>query len=416
MSSAFANRRKARRIVGDEADEGNSNGEPDSDPIVKRPQSKPKQKSKLRLSFGPSETSMTEDSPEESQVITPKKAGIKRRELGKSSLQKSWTPTTSSGALPVRVGQDENRPSYNKDYLQELRNSTPSTPKTGSAPASEDEREKSLDIAAKFGELVQVSSKGATAIPTEAEIQEKKQRRARLAKEQDYISLHDAGPGIEGDEGDEWSLAKQDKEMEMETRLVRDDEDFAEGFDEFVEDGRIAMGKRAELEYRRKRRSEMKELINDAEETSDEDSETERRAAYDDAQTRAGMEGSGKYKAPEIVRSKTPPKITPIPTLAMKLAEFRASIHAMEQNKHQLVNRLEDLRKEKVEIAEREVEIQRLLKEAGDKYEKLRAEVGISSANEKLLTGRPVDTDRGLENLGAMIIPTPTPNADPEED
>lgn len=377
-----------------------------AEPVVRKPVSKSKRKSKLNLSFGVGGTSMTDDVSDEGEVVIPKKTGIRRNVLDRASNRR---PLNSSETLPVRVGRDDDRPSYSKDYLQELRNSTPSTPKNVSRPDTEDEKDKALDIAGKFGEVAKYTRP--SAIPSEAEIREKKERRSRLAKEQEYISLNDTG--IEDDE-DEWSLSK--KPLETDTRLVRDDEDFAEGFDEYVEDGRIAMGKRAEIEQKRRHRANMKELINDAEDLSDEDdSETERRAAYESAQTRAGMDGLKRDTEEPVTRPKTPPKITSLPTLASKLAGLRMNVVEMENNKTQLVNRLEELRKEKVEISERETEIQNLLKEAGEKYEKLRAEAGQTATTEKLITGNEVGADRGLDNLATMSLPAPDTEMDEED-
>lgn len=342
---------------------------------------------------------MADDDEEmnEGEVITPKRIGIRKHIKEKSSLQRTWAPSGPSENMPLRAGQEEDRPTYNKEYLKELRNSTPSTPKqSGSIPSSEDEREKQLDIAAKFGEIVQVS--GPSTIPTDAEIREKKERRARLAMEQgqdheqDFISLDDAGD-------DDWSLSR--KEEKVETRLVRDDEDFAEGFDEYVEDGKIAIGRKAEREQQRRERAEIKELIDEAQESSEaDDSEAERKAAYEAAQTRAGMDGLRRAQESLPTRPKTPPKISPLPRLADNLARLRTSLSTMENSKVQLVLRMEELRKEKVEISTREVEIQTLLKEAGENYERLRAEAGLNPGDKGLLTGTDVQGDRGLENLG----------------
>lgn len=417
MSSPFANRRKARK-VGQEEDEDTSDSiaqgehysyrkidsqsrfshhlEPGSlltKPTIK----KPKQKSKLRISFNPDETTMVEDSIGPSEVITPKKPRSKKKVQEKSGLRHPWTPSGSSENLPLRVGQEADRPTYSQDYLKELRDSTPSTPKhAGSMHTSEDEGERSLDIAAKFGGVVSVSNQlGQSAIPSEAEIREKKERRARLAQEQDYISL-------DADESGEISLLP--KKEQQDTRLVRDDEDFAEGFDEFVEDGKISLGKKAEKEQRRRQRAEMKELINEAEDSSDEDeSDAERRAAYENAQTRAAMDGLSKHRAKYLPsRPKTPPKITSLPRLASNLERLRLSLNTMEQSKSQMVRRMEELRKEKVDIATRETEIQKLLKEAGENYTKLRAEAGLDPGTENGLPGDAVPTDhRGLESLGS---------------
>ncbi|EEH33740.1 hypothetical protein PAAG_04789 [Paracoccidioides lutzii Pb01] len=400
MSSPFANRRKARKVGGDEEEEDSvENGsEQDSEPVIRRPNTKPKQKSKLRLSFGSGETSMTDDTDlNEGEVITPKRIGARKHVLEKSSLHRTWTPSASSENLPFRTSQQDDRPTYNQDYLKELRNSTPSTPKdVGSMYTIEDERERQLDISAKFGEIVQVS--GPSIIPSEAEIREKKERRARLAMEQaqgpeqDFMSLDDTGD-------DDWSLAQ--KEEKLETRLVRDDEDFAEGFDQYVEDGKMALGRMAEREQQMRERAEMKELIDEAQESSEaDDSEAERKAAYEAAQTRAGMDGLRRDHESLPARSKTPPKITPLPRLADNIARLRSSLSSVESSKVRLVLQLEELRKEKVEIAAREVEIQTLLKKAGENYERLKAEAVLNPGDRNLLPGTDVQGQRGLENMG----------------
>ena len=414
MSSKFANRRKPRKVGGDDEEDGGDEGPyelspvmrfrgmiltyADIGPVVKRPPPKSKQKSKL-LSFGQGETSMAEDG-QESEVVMPKRRGLGGRALlEKSAMQRSLTP--SGNRLPLRTGPDQDRPSYNKDYLKELRDSTPSTPKTFTDDDKEmtdregPEATKTVDVAAKFGEVMTVSAP--SVIPSEAEIREKKERRARLAKEQKYTSTEeDFISLVDNDLSDAEQGAKD-------TRLIRDDEDFAEGFDEFVEDGRISLGRKAEREQLRKRRDEMRELIEDAEGLSDsEDSDLEEKAAYEAAQARAAMGNSGR----DADRPKTPPKMTSLPRLSNCLDRLRTTLAVMEQSKSQIINRMEELRKEKADIAVREVEIQALIKEAGDNYERLKQEAGAAPDAEAEANAN----SRGLENIGNSMEVT-TDNA-----
>jgi hypothetical protein len=338
---------------------------------------------------------MTEGGDDESEVVVPKKHGLGRRILEKNALQRSTTPSGSSNQLPLRVGPQQDRPSYSADYLNELRNSTPSTPKT----AADDGNKGEVDVAAKFGELMTVTAP--SLIPTEAEIREKKARRARLAKEQesnslteqDYISLEDNA-------NEDWEVV--DKEDLKDTRLVRDDEDFAEGFDEYVEDGRISLGKKAEREQKKKQRETMRELIEEAEAFSDEEeSDLEEKAAYEASQTRAAIGHGGKDP---LDRPKTPPKMTSLPRLSTCLDRLRTTLAVMEKNKSHMINRMEELRKEKADISVREVEIQALIKETGDHYEKLKQEAGVTPGSD---VDTPATTDfessRGLENIGASM-------------
>lgn len=335
---------------------------------------------------------MNDDAEQESEVVLPKRPGLGRRAVEKSAAQRGLTPSGLSDKVQFKVGSEQERPSYSEDYLKELRESTPVTPKN----MTEKEKEKTVDVAAKFGEVMKVSAP--SAIPSEAEIREKKERRLRLAKEhgygakeEDYIALDDAA---QVDKWDPESLGE-----ERDTRLLRDDEDFAEGFDEFVEDGRISLGKKAEREQRRKQREEMRELINEAEVPSDEeDSDLEEKAAYEAHQTRAAMGNGG---CDRVDRPRTPPKMAAIPRLSNSMDRFRTNLAVMEKSRTQMINRMEDLRKEKADIAAREVEIQTLIKEAGDNYEKLRLEAGLTPDETS-----EIQNSRGLENIGAPMAIT----------
>ncbi|KAL4957848.1 nineteen complex-related protein 2-domain-containing protein [Aspergillus filifer] len=396
MSAAFANRRKPRKVGGGDED---NDEEQDSGPVVKRPiASKSKQKSKARLSYGPGATSMTDGDDDESEVIVPKKHGFGRRVLEKSTFQRSITPSEYGNQLPLRVGPEQDRPSYNAEYLNELRNQTASTPK----PTSDTETKNEVDVAAKFGEVMKVTAP--SAIPTEAEIREKKARRARLAKEQDSQSLTEKDYiALEEHAEDDWEMVdRDDREDLKDTRLVRDDEDFAEGFDDYVEDGRISLGRKAEREQKKKQREQMRELIEDAEALSDEeDSDLEEKAAYEAAQTRAAMGYGGK----DIDRPKTPPKMTSLPRFSTCLDRLRMNLAVLEKSRSQMINRMEELRKEKADISTREVEIQALIKETGDHYEKLKQEAGVTPGTE---VDTPATTDfessRGLENIGTSSM------------
>lgn len=335
---------------------------------------------------------MLDDGESDSGVITPKRHGLGRRALEKSTLQRAWTPPRSSEQLPLRVGKDQDRPTYSADYLKELRDSTPSTPKT----LTDDDREKSVDVAAKFGELAPLAAP--SAIPSEAEIREKKARRARLAKEQDYISLETVG-------GEADYLDLETGEPAPDTRLVRDDEDFAEGFDEYVEDGKISLGRKAEREQKRKEREQMRELIDEAAAVSDEDdSDIEEKAAYEAAQTRKAIGNGGPER---IDRPRTPPKVTSLPRLAHSLERLRLTLAVTEKSRAQLLSRMEELRKEKADIAVREVEIQALIKEAGDNYERLRKEAGLGpGSGDESSAGGDLQVSRGLESFGASLAPS----------
>ena len=362
---------------------------------------------------------MAEDDGEsDSVVFTPKKTNLGRQVIEKNALRKTLAANVSADRLPLR--QTHERPSYSSDYLNELKTSTPSTPQNlSSRDDTENEDSKAVDLAAKFGPQSVLSNHN-SAIPTDAEIREKKERRARLAKEQDFISLDDDGNNAAQDEddddesNDERSLlpySHQKPSKKEETRLVKDDEDIAEGFDEFVSDGRVALGKKAEREQKRRQEAEIRNMIDKAEgggseDSSEDESEVERNAAYEAAQTRKGMEGL--HKDDETVkprRARTPPKITPLPTLSGCIERLKGQMAASQYSLKVKQNRLEEIRKEREDIKTRQEEVQRLLKETAENYERLRTEANLEN---QAVNGSDADarlgTDgmagRGLEALG----------------
>lgn len=388
----FKTRTKPRRIAR-EADKEDPEDAEDTGSVVKRPglSSNAKKPSKLRLSFGPSEG--PEDDSEDVKGAGAKAGnGLLKSATERSTLKRSLNPPVGLGGLPLRAGGSEDRPTYSKDYLSELRNSTPSTPATVSAETSDNEGS-SAELVPQLGSSQQVGqlvdNERALHIPTDAEIREKKERRARLAKEQDFISPDDAE--------DENEISLLPRKAKPESRLTRDDEDFAEGFDDFVEDGGIALGRKAQAEQRLKTRAEINEMIQNAEESSDDDdSEAERNRAYDAAQTRAGMDGLARHQ--EDGRSRVPTIITPIPRLPTVIEKFRGLLREKEAKKALLVRQMEALQREKAEIGVREVEIQNLITETGNKYEQLRLEAGLEKDTQ--ITNAEPQMGRGLEDIG----------------
>ncbi|KAG7005869.1 hypothetical protein G7Y79_00017g042510 [Physcia stellaris] len=336
----------------------------------------------------------------------------KARKVGQDEDDSSSQPPDMSNAdaaqnaarksrlpAPDRTRDDEQRPSYTTDALNELKSSTPSAPipSTSADPGSD---EIALDLASKFGTDLALRAENGI-IPTTAEIAEKKARRKRLAAESSYISLH--GTEDSDDEPRDDDILERPKHKYSETRLVPEDEEIAEGFDDFVSDGAVALGRKAQREQSRQRKAEIRDLIADAEgegESSSDDSEAERTRAYEVAQTRKGLEGlrhpDDSQQQEQQQRPRTPPKITPLPSLQGCLEKWRERATLLGRQKESRLRRLEEVRREKADIAGREVEIQRLLREAGEVYERLRVEAGV------LVGGIGVD-GRGLLGDGGGV-------------
>jgi hypothetical protein len=367
---------------------------------------KKKKPAASRLSFGPGEiiSGDAAEALEDDESFTPKKPGLGRRVIEGNAIRKSLPYQ----GLPFRDGEEEERPKYSKEYLNELKSSTPATPKDLHSLQANIEDEESLDPSELEGAII-VDTEPAF-IPSEAEIHEKKERRARLAKEMDFISLNDT-------DDNRRQISLLPKMKQTETRLVREDEDLGEGFDEFVEDGRIALGKKQEREARRRQRKEMADMIHQAEGSEDEesdDSEAERRAAYEAAQTRAGMDGLHKpTDKVETGAAQIPSRITPLPVLSECLERLQNTLSSME---HELVRRrkkMEEVKQEKQDITAREAEVQELLKQAGERYAALKADTNGAVADPKALTGAqsgfaaPLIVDRGLESFGNTPVARP---------
>lgn len=442
MRSTFASRRPKARIVGrnDEGDDLEENqpldtkaapltpsGRPVSGMYILRialskrarcaltsfkalggssSRSKAKKRSSLRLSFGPGGTSAADDD-EETVVFTPKKSALSRKAIEKNASRKS--------GLSVGIGVEQlsstptvERPTYSKEYLEELRSSTPT------APVAEDEDLGDVDmIIADPTEPMEdnmLSKPDAppmqgTVIPDEGLVRIMKARRAEKAakgKRGDYISLDasddDDGGGI---------LLKSRKKKE--SRLQRADDGMfdEEELEEYVEDGRIVLGgKSAQREHDRKRRQGIREAINEAEGLHDDndigaDSDVSRDSLAEEWERDQIKKGaflsnsssSGITKDLEML-SKKPPQITPLPNLVDALRSLQETLGAMELRKAQTVRQMEALRQEKEEIAQREAMVQERLQRASEEYEKLRGSLEIGGA------GPGGVVDRGLESFG----------------
>ncbi|KAJ3494726.1 hypothetical protein NLG97_g3899 [Lecanicillium saksenae] len=384
--------RKAFTADGANEDAPLSNVEEEDGPVVVKAKfgaTKQKKKAKSRLSFGLGANEEENDS--EALESSMKKSTLGQRVVENNAVKRG----IAMRGLPTRTFEDGGgRPRYSKEYLDELQSSTPTTPMdSASIPTDPDEME--LDASELEGAMVVDAP--APAMPTtkiqmltDAEIQERKERRARLAQEQDFLSVED-------DDNDGQSKKKE------QMRLATDEDQLGEGFDDFVEDGGVSLGKRAEKQRRKQDREKMAELINAAEghsSDSSSDSEAERRIAYEASQTRSGMDGLTRPRrdaAKELLQ--IPPKISPLPSLAECITRLQSTLSGMEAQIQLKSAAVQQMRSEKQGIANREKEVQALLDETGKKYQEAMGKIPELS-NESLKQGI-LDVDRGPESLGS---------------
>ncbi|EMC95475.1 hypothetical protein BAUCODRAFT_72865 [Baudoinia panamericana UAMH 10762] len=400
MKKSFGTKRVPRKVGQAESDAlAEEAGVTAEETSLKRPVVKPRKSANLRTSFKPSAASDDDgDGETPASIVRPKRSNVSRLAIQRNASQRLYD-------LPPRPfsDADDDRPSYSAESLQALKESTPATPQDfGDSDAAVQDVAQStqaLDLTSKFGSSL-ARYQQPSAIPSTAEIEEKKARRARLAKEQqaeEYISLDPDDPGLDDEDLDDnverdmngrLVLKEKDKYNRAESRLVRDDEDIMENFDDFTEDGKMQLGRKAEKEAEKRRREEMAAQIaaaegdgSDAEDKSDSDtSEKERNAAFEAAQTRHGTYGTANVVSTdpyEHLRPKTPPVITPLPTLDGVIARLRKQVAEMQSRRLRRLQEMEALQREKVRLGEEEVRIQKALRETAEKFRLLRAEKGI---------------------------------------
>ncbi|KAJ6781567.1 hypothetical protein PWT90_01562 [Aphanocladium album] len=385
--------RKTFTAEGTNGDSSPSNEADEDGPVVVKAKfGAPKQKKKTtsRLSFGLGANE--EENDKQSLEASTKKSTLGQRVVENNAVKRGM----AMRGLPTRSFEDDDeRPRYSKEYLDELQSSTPTTPMdSASLPTDPDEME--LDASELEGAMVVDSPPPATStaniqVLTDAEIQERKERRARLAQEQDFLSVED--------DGDDDGRTKKKEN----TRLATDEDQMGEGFDDFVEDGGVSLGKRAAKQRRKQDREKMAELINAAEghsSDSSSDSEAERRIAYEASQTRSGMDG---LKRPRRDAAKDllhiPPKITPLPSLAECITRLQSTLSGMDAQIQLKSAAVEQMRSEKQGIATREKEVQALLDETGKKYQEAMGKA-TNLSNESSTHGI-LNVDRGPESLGS---------------
>ncbi|KAK1053728.1 hypothetical protein LTR33_014316, partial [Friedmanniomyces endolithicus] len=249
MKKALAGRRVPRKVGQDDDDEPLVAAEADAPgAALKRPVVKPRKSTNLRKSYTPSAVTDEDDGDESSGVTVPRRSNVARIAIQRSAAKRAIE-------LPRRLDDEAEdiRPSYDTAALNELKASTPVTPRDfASADESEaavqdvSEATQELDLSSKFGSTLARYQQPQTlpsAIPSATEIAEKKARRARLAQEhtaEEYISLDPDDPSLDNDEDDDnvttdtngrLVLKEKDKWNESESRLVKEDEDILENFE-----------------------------------------------------------------------------------------------------------------------------------------------------------------------------------------
>lgn len=313
------------------------------------------------------------------------------------------------------------RPSYSKEYLEELKSNTSTKPVEEAEEAERGNGGNDYDMildddvmavveagnqrtVARLGD---VAPTGTTGILDEGLVRVFKARRAERStrsKAGDFISLN----GDEDlDDGDDEILLKSKKKKSRLRGL--DDGGFDdEEMEKYVEDEQIVLGgKLAQREQERRRREGIRDTINQAEginSDDDADSDFSRDSLAEEWERDQIRKGVFSANVPGTVASdlkmltQQPPNVTPLPNLKDALKRLEASLAAMEFRRAQTVMQVETLLHEKMEISQREGMVQDRLRKAGEEYEKLRGELGMGDGGSEGVVSR------GLESFGNTPI------------
>ncbi|KAK6509339.1 hypothetical protein TWF481_004092 [Arthrobotrys musiformis] len=380
-SANFASRKPKARIISfdddDEPKPSTTSDLPEETPIFKRKSASAKPRKNIsRPLISLEDPHLDEQTDSTSKPLVIKKSSLSRqitdstnpstsKEKPRAALKPSTLPSNSFSQLTLT-----SRPTYSKEALAELKGSTPTTPlhKNDADTPMPDAPEDPLNVSGKFAAERASAAQAAKdlSIPDSTTIKALKARRALLAQNADYISLSSSSKG--------GRLKPQDDDEDLET---------------FVEDGGLALGKRAEREKERRRREDIKEAIDMVERPSDEeDSNDEENGEWEENRLRTGGYGSNRESIEEKLR-KPPAVITPLPDFQEALANLKGILAGMNEQMEEKSKRVEELLSEKEMIEQREKELQALLKETSEKYERLRVEASTA-----------LHVGRGLESFG----------------
>ena len=263
--------------------------------------------------------------------------------------------------------------SYNKDYLKELRTSTPSTPhafRTGSiTPSSSNDDPR--DVHGEYRSLTET-------IPNELLIKAIKEKRARgttFADDEDgFISL---GGDVNGDNANDDDDDEEDEELRKVYINKNVLEDGLEGVREYMEEENLLFDKGAESARQRKHRADIREAIDEAELAKDEDSEDSEELEWELHQT---SKGTYAKQAPSAAEDQTtlnkrlypaPTHFPPLPTLTTVLERLQHKLTEMRAQKSVLGTQIADIAQQKADIASREVAVNENLEKASRAYERL---------------------------------------------
>jgi hypothetical protein len=363
--------------VQDVASSTESTGKPPSiNPVFRRLNRAPlakKSGSKLKLSFGtdddvhPLGTSTYMKETMEEETFIPKRSALskkvgelkkatdtKERKFGlKSYLSSIHRKLTHRNSLPTTPSESTgltSRPAYTKDYLTQLRDSTPSTPRDISDYVSDESPASSTQPIARPAEILD-----------EAVIRALKERRQDRARGEDYLSL----------------------DQEAAAKIRKPDSDDEETYRAYVDEP-VRLQKNMTAAQKKYKQDQIQEALYQSD--SDMQSSVDDEDDWETQQIAKAQPNLEKKRKRDMFSM--PDEIPPIPTFDSVMTRMRARLESEKAKRAQLAELLKQLQKEIEEIKEREETTQENLVKAGREYEELKEDFKATGVN------------RGLDEVG----------------
>ncbi|KAK9356540.1 nineteen complex-related protein 2-domain-containing protein [Lipomyces doorenjongii] len=335
------------------------------------------------------------DEQEDYHVVTAASLKKKRKNNTKglrSSLLNSKLRTKLAPNLPgFPSASTANSTTYSKSYLDELRDSTPTTPaeytNSGKNVAEQEDMEMVDD---SLYSMDTAASESVGGMPDEALINhliERRRRKAEVPRKDDFVSLDEEASNEDVESNMEGVEMYDKHQNERSSRLQREDDIFDNEYEMLAEgsDGRIPLSAAQEAEQKMQRRRDMEELINERE---DEEQEVGKEYLYsggDDSGSDSGWEqaqiqkGAFGSKAFSInhaeIGSNGMPKqngtlepsimvLQELPDLESVIKRLTVVLDSMREQRDSHLKLLEEFNTQKDEIEAREKEVKEALSAA----------------------------------------------------
>ncbi|KAK9240579.1 nineteen complex-related protein 2-domain-containing protein [Lipomyces kononenkoae] len=335
------------------------------------------------------------DKQEDYHVVTASSLKKMRKPKSKglsSSLLNSQLRNKLAPNLPsFPSGNATRTPMYSKAYLDELRDSTPTTPAEYTNSGMNADEEGDLDMLDDSRYTVDTAEgDDVSAIPDEALINhliERRHKKAESFRKDEFISLDDEADNDEA-QSDMDGVEMDDKhEHERTSRLQREDDVLENEYEMLAEgsDGRIPLSATQEAAQKMQRRRDIEEMINDREDEEGQvgeeygyigENDSGSDSGWEQAQIRKGAFGSRAFSTKQAeVRGNGIPKqsgtrqpsfrvLQQLPDLESVIKRLTVILDGMREERDSHLKLLEELNTQKEEIEAREKELREALSAA----------------------------------------------------